>query len=80
MGNGRINSTPCPELMEGSAIRNLSFEQSGAIRAELDARSGGVLYYLPLMRHGQIEEWRCVSQDYPEIQTFLPQCEYMDTP
>jgi hypothetical protein len=83
LGNRHYNPSPRPELMQGSAVRNLSFEQSGAIRAELDERTGvdgGVLYYLPLMKNGEISEWTCVTHDYPDIGSFLPQCEYIAKP
>ncbi len=71
---------PTPEELKGTAIKRLSYEQGGAIRLELDARSGhdgGVIVYLPLMENGSIASWTCVTRDYPHIASFLPACRYM---
>ncbi len=81
LGSSVHNILPSREELEGTAIRRLSYEQGGAIRIELDARSGvdgGVLVYLPLVRNGEIAEWTCITHDYPTIESFLPACRYME--
>jgi hypothetical protein len=80
LGSGARNLLPTAEELAGTAIRNLSYQQGGAIRIELDARSGvdgGVLVYLPLVRNGRVYEWTCVTHDYPDIGSFLPACRFM---
>ncbi len=81
MGSALHNVLPTDEELQGTAIRHLTYAQGGAIRIELDARSGvdgGVLFYLPLMKNGSISEWTCMTRDYPTIERFLPACHYVE--
>lgn len=81
LSDQRLKVPPTAEELAGTAIRRLSYGQGGAIRLELDARSGvdgGVIVYLPLMENGQVARWTCVTPDYPDIASFLPACRYME--
>ena len=81
LGDPFYVTPPSAEALRGTAIRSLSYEQGGAMRIELDARSGrdgGVIVYLPLIENGVIERWTCVTPDYPDIASYLPACRYME--
>lgn len=81
LGDPQLRASPTAEQLQGTAIRQLSYEQGGAIRLELDARSGidgGVIVYLPLMENGRVARWTCITPDYPDIASFLPACRYME--
>lgn len=81
LGEPLAGRTLTAEALQGSTIKRLSYEPGGAMRLELDARSGrdgGVLVYLPLMENGRIARWTCVTPDYPDIASFLPACRYME--
>lgn len=81
LGDPRHKAPPTAEQLQGTAIRQLSYEQGGAIRLELNARSGldgGVIVYLPLMENGRVTHWTCVTPDYPDIASYLPACRYVE--
>lgn len=81
MGSAPHSALPTDEELQGTPIRHMTYAQGGAIRIELDARSGvdgGVLFYLPLMQNGNISEWTCMTRDYPAIERFLPACHYVE--
>lgn len=81
LGDPTYQIPPTAEELRGTSIKRLSYEGGGAMRLELDARSGhdgGVIVYLPLVRDGRIERWTCITPDYPDIADFLPACRYME--
>jgi len=71
---------PAPNEYRGKSLRAASV-QDGAIQLVFDASSGvdgGRISLTPQLEHANAMgiQWRCESDDYPQIRRILPSCSY----
>jgi hypothetical protein len=91
MSNGSAPGTnaeaglPSPADMRGQSLRATYVQTGGRIVLEYDRNSGvdggtvRLVPDVPLALRTGILNWRCESDDYADIEAFLPNCKYVGT-
>lgn len=91
MSNGRAPASnaeaglPVPGDMRGQSLRATYVANGGRIVLEYDQQSGvdgGTVRLIPdidLALRSGIVNWRCETDDYVRIESFLPTCKYLGT-